>query len=128
MLLLTSGQFAYRCQPGLIILQSPAILQSDWLPKYSNVRILYMNFLFLLTECDAGSELINRTCSPCKMNYYKAEAGNHMCQKCPTNSEGVLPSGSTTCRKYTYSFCSSFHCQLLYICFSMATWFYDFIS
>ena len=59
-----------------------------------------LNLFNVLTECDAGQELINGVCSSCRMNYYKAEAGNHMCQKCPTNSEGVLPSGSTNCRKY----------------------------
>ena len=51
-------------------------------------------------HCPAGEELIGETCTACQSGFYKSQAGNEMCQECPTNTEATQETGSTTCRKF----------------------------
>ena len=58
-------------------------------------------YLTLTTEieCPAGQELIGDTCTACQSGFYKSQAGNEMCQECPTNTEAIQGTDRTTCRK-----------------------------
>ena len=52
-----------------------------------------------MTECPAGEGWNGTDCVPCINGFYKGQAGNEMCQLCPTNTESVQETGSTACRE-----------------------------
>ena len=62
-------------------------------------------------HCPPGEELVEGTCTSCRSGFYKSQTGNEMCQECPTNTEGIMETGSTAWRKLLHlaSFTSFVH-------------------
>ena len=91
----------------------------DWgLQKITKTDIKSKNLNSSTTEihCPAGEELIGTTCTVCQSGFYKSQAGNEMCQECPSNTESVP--GRTSCRK--------FYLDLLTLFFSLSFWYWSF--